>query len=449
MYFFKDKKRLFIIFTCVLLFVYLSVCDFSLANKYKLSGFIFITFYSIASLGFIQSNNKGITKTCCFKRMRNVISSIHDKESKIKGYREKIKRQKEYLEAIFNSLTDGIITISQDCKIISSNPAVSAWVGLEEEQIKGRFFPDLIKCKCSANCTLSREQISQICPIISQSERFCPTEARVINLNTRTEKYLGISSSLISGIKGEKTRVVLLRDITENKKMERMREDFIGTLTHDLKVPILAESNTIKLFLRGTLGELSDLQKTAMENMFQCNKDLLSLVNQLLDSYRYESTEVELYKESVNLGMLIDECVAEIEVLAKKNDQILKNLILPDFCELSLDRKEIKRVFLNLINNSISYTQVGGLIVINAEKNENEVIVRVSDNGKGIQKEDLELIFYRFYTNSGKFKKAGTGLGLYLSRQIIEKHDGKIWAESTQGWGSTFYVSLPLIIKKI
>jgi len=236
----------------------------------------------------------------------------------------------------------------------------------------------------------------------------------------------------------------LLKDIKKLKELEQIREDFSATLAHDLRVPILAEKNSLQFFLKGTFGEISEKQKEALENMLTSNKELLNLVNTLLDAYKYDAVEVELNKEPTDIKVLIEESINEISPLALKNNHNLENKIKDEIPLLIIDKNEIKRVVLNLLNNAITYTNHGGIICIENEINENEVIIKIKDNGKGISEADIGKIFDRYFSKAQKFRKVGTGLGLYLSKQIIEVHNGKIWAESKPEQGSTFFFSLPL-----
>lgn len=377
-------------------------------------------------------------------KIKKLHKKLQKKDNQIREYQKEMQEQKEYFEALFNSLVDGIITISKDYKITRTNPIVAIWCGLDEEEIIEKKLTDILKCDCKVNCTDSMENITDICPLIAQNERLAPTEAKIINIKNNTEKLLGLNFSQVFGLAGEPTYVTVLRDITELKKMDKMREEFIATLTHDLRVPILAEATTLKFFLKEAFGINTDKQKEAVENMIESNNDMLRLVNSLLDTYKHESGESELSKETVNIRKLVQDCIAELTPIAKKNNQSLNNLIPKDIPVLKIDKKEIKRVIMNLMNNGISYTPKGGSITINAEKRENEVIVKIVDNGKGIMVSELEVIFDRFFSKAKKFRKIGTGLGLYLSKKIIEKHNGKIWAESQPGKGSAFYFTLPL-----
>jgi len=236
----------------------------------------------------------------------------------------------------------------------------------------------------------------------------------------------------------------LLRDIKKLKEFEQIREDFSATLAHDLRVPILAEKNTLQFFLKGMFGEISEKQKEALQNMQESNKELLHLVNTLLDAYKYDAVEVVLNKELTDMKTLIDECVNEISPLLMKNGHSLENKVIKEIPPVIIDKNEIKRVVLNILNNAITYTNQNGLICIENEVNENEIIIKITDNGKGILESDLNKVFDRYFSKAQKFRKVGTGLGLYLSKQIIETHNGKIWVKSKPDIGSTFFFSLPL-----
>ncbi len=372
-----------------------------------------------------------------------MINALQERENGLRVCQKESHEQKEHFEAIFNSITDGIVTISKNCKIIKANPTFCIWLGLTDQDIKNKHLSEFLQCECQIDC-INKTDIEQKCPFLTQNERLCPTEASVKNPHTNTKKFLSISSSPISGIKGEQTFVIVLRDITEFKEMSKMRSDFIATLSHDLRVPILAEANTLKFMQKGMFGSLSEKQATAVSNLLDSNNDLLNQVNCLLDTYRYESANIELNKECINLHKLIDECIKDLTPLADKNNQTIENNASRNIPSVYIDKSEIKRVFLNIINNAINYSPKAEKIIIEVEHKDSDdfVTVKINDYGRGIPEDELDQIFDRFFSKAKKFRKIGTGLGLYLSRQIIEKHDGEISAQSTVGKGSTIFFTL-------
>ena len=233
--------------------------------------------------------------------------------------------------------------------------------------------------------------------------------------------------------------VGVIRNFSVQKETERLRDDFIATLTHDLRTPLLAAIQTLKFFLDGSLGELKDQQRVLLSTMLQSNEDLLGLVNALLEVYRFESGKLSLCKTVFNIKDLITQCYDELEPLSKKKE-ITFNLKcdMDDEVLIDADRAEIKRVITNLCGNALNYTNKGGTIDILAKAQSGDLIFSVVDNGNGIPKEDIPHLFMRFSQGTSKKRSTGTGLGLYLSRQIVEAHGGKIWVESKVNQGSEF-----------
>ncbi len=225
-------------------------------------------------------------------------------------------------------------------------------------------------------------------------------------------------------------------------EMDKLRDDFIATLTHDLRTPLLAAIQTLQFFLDGTLGELGEKQTVLLDTMKKSNEDMLGLVNALLEVYKYESGQLNLYKENFKIKDIIDNCIREVQPLADKRELSLNYSNISEE-NIYADKHEIKRVIANFLGNAIQHTSKGGSIKVQTYFTENEIIVSVEDTGIGIPQEDIPKLFNRFSQGTGKKRSASTGLGLYLSRQIVEAHGGKIWVESELNKGSKFKFSIP------
>ncbi|MEI8378175.1 MAG: HAMP domain-containing sensor histidine kinase [bacterium] len=226
------------------------------------------------------------------------------------------------------------------------------------------------------------------------------------------------------------------------EELVSIQEDFTATLTHDLKVPILAEINALKLFSEESFGQITEKQKNVIVSMLNNNEELLFLVNTLLDTCKNRSGNLKIVKEKQCLLKAAKESIDEVAFLVKKHTVTLN-------CDMhrvdaKFDKIEIKRVLKNLLNNAISYTKQDGIIDVKISKNDEFVEVSVLDNGRGISSEDLDNVFEKYFSTAKKMRKVGTGLGLYLSKQIIEKHGGKIWVESEINKGSAFHFKLPV-----
>jgi signal transduction histidine kinase len=257
------------------------------------------------------------------------------------------------------------------------------------------------------------------------SDEYIPVEinfAALSDENSKAEKFVGV-----------------IRNFSTQKETERLRDDFIATLTHDLRTPLLAAIQALNFFLEGSLGKLEDQQRVLLSTMLKSNEDLLGLVNALLEVYRFESGKLNLCKTVFNINDLLSQCYKELDPLAK-NKEISFNIHADIDTELLIDadRSEIKRVIMNLCGNAINYTNKGGTIDVYMKAEKGDLLFSVADNGNGIPKEDIPHLFKRFSQGTSKKRSTGTGLGLYLSRQIIEAHGGKIWVESKVNKGSEF-----------
>jgi len=235
--------------------------------------------------------------------------------------------------------------------------------------------------------------------------------------------------------------------LEKRRELEVQRDDFIATLTHDLKVPLFASVQTMEYLLKGSYGDLSDKQRYVIGHLIVNSKSLLNMVNTILDSYKYEAGKQNLIKRNTNIIKLINECMIEIAPLVEEKKHELNFNIMDSDIEVMVDRDEIKRVIINLLSNAIVYTPAKGKIDIKVDNKTNSVEVSVRDNGVGISEDSLKAIFERYSKGSKSLRKIGTGLGLYLSKYIIEAHGGKIWVESMENIGSTFYFSIPEYIE--
>jgi signal transduction histidine kinase len=177
--------------------------------------------------------------------------------------------------------------------------------------------------------------------------------------------------------------------------------------------------------------------------MVSSNQDLLKLVNTLLDTYKLEAGKYRMDLYDHDIVEVTGQIVSELKPMAEDKKQQL--LFKPDADSLTLkfDSGEIKRVIRNLISNAIKFTQKEGEIIISLCSNDENVLLSVSDNGRGMTEEEKSKLFERYSSGAKKLRKVGTGLGLYLSYQIVQAHEGKMWVDSELNKGSTFHVSLP------
>ena len=324
-------------------------------------------------------------------------------EDMVKARTAELSEANAKLNAVISNCADGIILISKDKKVDSLNSAMETMFGLSESMVKAMSLDVLFETEDE--------------PFTKKFEKFEVSgmvhDIVVKNAVNSTDIVTDISYAHIP--QGD-YYVCVVRDVSAQKEAQRLREDFIATLTHDLRTPLLAAIQTLKFFTEGKLGELTEKQNLLLTTMTQSNKDMLGLVN---------------------------ECCDEIESLAQsKNIVLIRELDDTVNVDIFADRNEIRRVMMNLLGNAVNYTNENGKISVKSTLNGADYMFSVKDNGIGIAHDDVTKMFKRFSQGTKNRRSVSTGLGLYLSKQIIEAHGGKIWLESMQNKGSEFFFLL-------
>lgn len=234
------------------------------------------------------------------------------------------------------------------------------------------------------------------------------------------------------------------------KEIDKLKDEFVSLASHELRTPMTIIKSYIFMLLNKPDGTLSEKQKTYLERTSATIERLIKLVNDMLNVSRIESGKINIERSQTDLGKLISDVVSEMQTKAVEAGihLVYKNPQSPLLA--NIDANRIKEVIINLIGNSLKFTPNDGSITVSAdEQNNNSVLIKVVDTGRGIRTEDMKKLFQKFSIGSHgyltKDKGQGTGLGLYLSKSLVEMHGGKIWAESQgEGKGTTFSIILPL-----
>ncbi len=236
----------------------------------------------------------------------------------------------------------------------------------------------------------------------------------------------------------------IFHDITQERKSELTRRDFISNVSHELRQPLAAIKLLSETLLDGAFDDLPSA-KHFLQQIDNEVDSLNNLVNELLELSRAEAGHINLELRAVNSLDLLEKIHERLHLLAEQ-DNI--NLVIDCPAVLPLikaDKLRLEQVFLNLVHNAIKFSHPGGEILMKAEVGDTELIFSVHDDGIGISEEDLPLVFERFFKADRSRSGVGTGLGLSVARYMVEAHGGKIWAESRQGMGSTFFFTIPFL----
>ncbi|MDZ8053627.1 MAG: response regulator [Aulosira sp. ZfuVER01] len=234
----------------------------------------------------------------------------------------------------------------------------------------------------------------------------------------------------------------LKHTIDERDHMTNLREDFVSRFTHDLRTPLAAANRVLKLMREGIFCYVTPEFDQVIHTMIGSNQDLLEMVNTLLEVYRHEAGSKNLKFSSFDIRELVREVTQELKPLAEEKNLALKAELDEEIVTMVMgDRIELRRVLTNIIGNAIKFTTTG-YVDVKLSIDANNVLIKIQDTGPGISQQDQGFLFERF--RPGKHTGSGSGLGLYLSRCIIESHQGSINVESEPGHGSTFTISLPI-----
>jgi len=353
--------------------------------------------------------------------LNRMIETLHDREVMVSEYQNELAKQNKVLEAIINSLSDGLIITDKEGIILRTTDIIAEWFNISGKSLLGK-------------------HLSEFIDVVNKRPLSMWKDNEVILLNDKSSNFT--ASTVKLKLEEKNTRyIVILKNVTDQKELENLKEDFVATLTHDLKVPIIAETNMIELLLNENFGEISEKQQVALKNMQTSNRELLDLVQTVLETYKIG--KLTLYKENVMLKSFIEEIIDEMRPIAKKTGNEIEFLLERDI-RVFADKFQLTRVVKNLIQNAISYGIPNTPINITIGEIPGFVTIKVKDHGAGISKFDIDRIFNKYYSAAKKFRKIGTGLGLYLAFQIIKSHNGELSVESKEGEFTEFCIKIPV-----
>ncbi|MUG94494.1 sensor histidine kinase [Scytonema sp. UIC 10036] len=277
----------------------------------------------------------------------------------------------------------------------------------------------------------------------------------VVSFSTIASRLIAIVALVVTSILSDRNRVyqkVLLQQqakLQAQEKLASVREDFASTLTHDLKTPLLGAIETLQAFERENFGPVVSAQKKVIATMIRSHQTSLQMVETLLDVYRNDLEGLKLELAPVNLVVIAEEVATTlIDLASSRRVYITFNYGESDFRKylwVEGDAFQLQRVFTNLLTNAINHTPRGGKVEVVLEPGSSYQTAKVMDTGAGITPEELPHLFERFYQGHSDRHAKGSGLGLYLTRQIIEAHGGTIWVENRSPHGAIFAFRLPVL----
>jgi len=361
------------------------------------------------------------------------ILELDESIKEINEYINRFKEENKLYTRLFQSIQEGVIIVNKNKEVLRINPTALRLLNLDPSiSFEGHPLIEVIW-----NYTLD-EMTGQV---IEKGDAL----SREISFDHLNNRILDVMVSPLFNERGEiRGAIIVFTDVTEKKRLEKVRQDFISNVSHELKTPLTSIKAMVEVLLEGG-AEDSKLRKDFLENINQEVDRLSKLVSDLLLLSRLESDKEFLNPVPTDFVTLINRAVSRFQPRAMKEGLVLSLDIRGEIPPLRVDVNYMDQVISNLIDNAIKYTPSGGRIDIIVEDIGKGVKVSVKDTGIGIPKEDLPRIFERFYRGdkSRNLSLGGVGLGLSIVKHIIEAHGGSVGVESEIGKGSTFYFILP------
>ncbi|HLR91962.1 MAG TPA: cell wall metabolism sensor histidine kinase WalK [Atopostipes sp.] len=363
--------------------------------------------------------------------------NINELSDEVESGQRKIEAERQRLDSVLSNMSEGVIATNRRGEIDIVNNMASEMLNRPKNELIDQNILTLLELENDYNL---RDLLDR-------------REGLIINIETEEDTaLLRASFSMIQAESGYISGIVsVLRDVTEEQKIEEDRKEFVSNVSHELRTPLTSMRSYIEALIDGAWKDpelaprFLDVAQSETDRMIRMIQDLLHLS-------RIDSGKSELQKELIDLTALFSQVLNRFEMLleseeyANSNYSIQKHLI-DEAIFVDIDPDRITQVLDNVINNAIKYSPEGGTIACTMAVEGSQVIITIKDEGIGIPEDDLEHIFDRFYRVDRARSRAmgGTGLGLAISREVIEQHDGEIWAESEERNGTTFYIALPYI----
>jgi two-component system phosphate regulon sensor histidine kinase PhoR len=347
-----------------------------------------------------------------------------------------LTEERNLSSAILGSMVEGVAVVNGSERLVFANPGFAEILGLDVPPTSGSALVEVVR---------QTELVEAVRKVLRGEPR---VQSEIVT-GTLRQHYFAITVAAV--LAGETTgAVVVLHDITELRKLERVRRDFVANVSHELRTPLTAIQGFAETLLAGAIDDPQNRTRF-LEIILEHSRRLARLTEDLLMLSKMDAERLELEIRRLSVSQLIESCLETAQRRATEKDLRISVNMPQRLPDIAGDRRRLAEVLQNLLDNAIQYTLPGGQIMVSAETGEDEVIVTVSDTGIGIPKADQPRIFERFYrVDVARSREAGgTGLGLAIAKHLVDVHGGRLWVESEVSQGSQFHFSVPVYDPKL
>lgn len=377
------------------------------------------------------------------KNERSLVEEIEDKT-------QELTIEKAHMEAIIENLSSGLVEYDGTFCIKRINAAAEEMLGVKREDVLNtKVMPENKEDKGKESLTI----VSY--PVLAKKGKRTSKEVfgKSVSKHELTVDFpktheLEVVTIPLTNYKTSEREgfVKIIRDITKEKEISRSKSDFINIAAHQLRTPLSAVKWVLRMILDGDVGSLGSSQRKLLDKGYETNEKMIMLVNDLLNVARIEDNRFGYVFKEGNIVEAITDAVDELRLMAEKGDIDLIFEKPDDIPLFVFDFSKVQLAFHNLINNAIKYTRAGGTVSVSIKKVKEEIVAEVKDTGVGIPKNQMEQMFNKFFRaeNVIRLQVGGSGLGLFIVKDVVTRHGGTITVESIENKGTIFTLKMPI-----
>lgn len=346
-----------------------------------------------------------------------------------------LRDERNLSAAILGSMVEGVAVVDATNRVVFSNPGFADILGLDVPPKIGSALVESVR---------QTELIEAVRSVLSGE---LAVHAEIVTGTVR-QRFFAATATAVRG--GEKSGAVLvLHDITDLRKLERVRRDFVANVSHEFKTPLTAIQGFAETLLAGAIDDPQNRLRF-LEIILEHSRRLARLTDDLLKLSKMDADRLEMEIHRLNVSQFVESCIETTQRPAAEKDLRISVNLQEPVPDIAADRRRLAEVLQNLLDNAMQYTPAGGQIMVGASANGGEVTFTVSDTGIGIPQADQSRIFERFYrVDVARSREVGgTGLGLSIAKHLVEAHGGRIWVESAVGQGSQFHFTVPIFDRR-
>ena len=346
--------------------------------------------------------------------------------------RKEAEEERDKTQSIITNFADGLLLFNAKNKLSLVNPQAEKFFNIKKENIIGKSISSLNAIPV----------IKPVLDLVREEAKGVFRKEAQLNKNS----VLEVSAVPIASEEETLGTLVILHDVTREKLIETMKTEFVSLAAHQLRTPLSAIKWTLRIFLDGDLGKIPPEQQDLLEKTYKSNERMISLINDLLNVTRIEEGRY-LYRSTLTSLETVAQFVVNSykEAIGRKGIKVELEKPKEPLPQVLIDVEKVRLAIQNLLDNAIRYTPTGGEVTISLKHDKKEIELSMKDSGLGIPRDQQERVFSKFFraANVMRTDTEGSGLGLFIVKNIIEAHGGRIWFESEENKGSTFHFTLP------